>query len=257
MKSLIMLKKSVHELNLVKGKDPLPTLEIQAESVEEQGLYFGQVVSKALSSFAEQNQSSVATIYAYGTMSVSFHEDSWSEFLTVAGSAKVLKALAAAFARYPKVKARQSDYISPSDGRATYHLEGGRLWEVEDAVTWYSIDPSVKQAGPEAKSSIANGDCEDEEQLAVREFVADEDVIARNTDEDQGEDEDGPSVSSTAKRMGRLNAARADAKVSTIRRNIEKVFGLPEGSVVLCGPDKSPLKGNALIGTLRRRWEEC
>jgi hypothetical protein len=63
-------------------------------------------------------------------------------------------------------------------------------------------------------------------------------------------------VSAPTKRKGRVNVARSDAKVSTIRRQIEKVFGLPEGSVLLCGPDKKSLKGNARIRTLRGRWED-
>jgi hypothetical protein len=249
-----MLRKSVRELNFVRSKDPLPTIEIQADSVDEQGLNFGEVVSEALSNFAKHNQSGVATIYSYGTMSSNFHEDSWSEFLIVAGSAKVLKALGAAFAHHPNVKSRYSDYISPSDGRATYHLEGGRLWEVEDAITWYSADTAVKQAECEPESSSVENDFEDglSATRAIYEHAEEVD------DSDDAEDEDDFSSFGTATvtRKGRLNAARADAKVSTIRRNIEKVFGLPEGSVALCGPDKSPLKGNALIKTLRRRWEE-
>jgi len=270
-----MLKKSVRELNLVGGREPLPTIEIQADSVEEQGLYFGQIVTKALASFAAQNPSTVATIYSYGTMSMNFHEAAWCEFLIVAGNAKVLKALATAFASYPKVKSRYSDYIAPSDGRATYHVEGGRLWEVEDAFNWYSADPSSEEDEHDAEANTADEDDEDlivvsdsdddaedveEDEDHVEDDIDSEDDDDDDDDEDEDEDEedndDASSVSARAKRKGRLNVARADAKVSTIRREIEKVFGLPEGSVALCGPDKKRLKGNARIKTLRRRWEE-
>ncbi|SAL79940.1 hypothetical protein [Caballeronia telluris] len=54
---------------------------------------------------------------------------------------------------------------------------------------------------------------------------------------------------------GRFRAARADARVGTIKRRIERVFGLPEGSVVLLGPNGNALRADAKIGTLRRRWE--
>jgi hypothetical protein len=57
-------------------------------------------------------------------------------------------------------------------------------------------------------------------------------------------------------KAGRLRAARADAHVGSIRRRIERVFGLPEGSVALCGPDGKVLRADAKIATLRRRWEQ-
>ncbi|CAB3690756.1 hypothetical protein [Paraburkholderia rhynchosiae] len=55
---------------------------------------------------------------------------------------------------------------------------------------------------------------------------------------------------------GRFRAARADARVGSIKRRIERVFGLPEGSVALCGPDGKALRTDARIATLRRRWEQ-
>jgi hypothetical protein len=241
-----MLKKNVRELSFAKGGKPMPTIEIQADSLDEQNLYLGKIVSDALSRFAEKNPATLATIYSFGTMSVNFHEAGWSEFLIVAGDKKVLLALGAAFSHYPGVKSRYSDYISPSDGQATYHVENGRLWQVEDAISWYSADP-VAESTEHGKAGDADEDVEDEEDLLELDIEEDED--------EEDDDSDADPITS-ARRTGRLNAARADAKISTIRRNIEKVFGLPEGSVALCGPDKTPMKGNALIKTLRRRWKE-
>ncbi len=54
----------------------------------------------------------------------------------------------------------------------------------------------------------------------------------------------------------RHRAARADASVGTIKRKIEKTFGLPRGSISLLGPDGRSLRANALIATLRRRWKQ-
>ena len=79
---------------------------------------------------------------------------------------------------------------------------------------------------------------------------------ASGEDGDEDGDNSGAVAHAPVKRGGRRNVARADAKVSTIRLKIEKVFGLPNGSVALCGPSKIPLKSNALIKTLRLRWEE-
>ena len=63
-------------------------------------------------------------------------------------------------------------------------------------------------------------------------------------------------VVAAERRAARYRAARSDAKVSSIRAAIEEVFGLPAGSVALCGPDRRALRGDARIRTLRKRWEE-
>jgi hypothetical protein len=217
-----MIKRSVSELHFIAGRDPLPTIEIQVESLEAQGLHLSEIICSTLSHFAENNPESRATIYSYSTMSVNFQTQSWSEFLIVAGDKKVLKALYSAFSNFPKVNSRYSDYIAPSDGTKHYHVEGGQLWQVEDAATWYSALPD---------------EAEEDQELMVEPLESDEDC----------EDDDDFSE----------GMARPDAKVATIRQKIEELFGLPEGSVALCGPDGRALKGNAFIKTLRRRWEDA
>ena len=49
--------------------------------------------------------------------------------------------------------------------------------------------------------------------------------------------------------------ARNDASVGTIKCKIEEIFGLPEGSVVICTPEQKAFRADALISTVRRRWE--
>lgn len=247
-----MIKRSVSELHFITSRDPLPTIEIQAESLEEQGLHLSQIVSSALSRFAENNPSSKATIYSYSTMSVNFHTQSWSEFLIVAGDKKVLKALYSAFSNLPKVNSRYSDYIAPSDGTKHYHVEDGQLWQVEDAVSWYSA---------------SSDDAEDDQKLIVTPLATDEDSeddddFMEEVNEDielQSVDEnsEASAVGRASEKPGRYRVARSDAKVAIIRQKIEQLFGLPEGSVALCGPDGRALKGNAFIKTLRRRWEDA
>ena len=53
----------------------------------------------------------------------------------------------------------------------------------------------------------------------------------------------------------RQRAARSDARVRSIQRDIELLYGLPIGSVKLCNPDRSIISPLAQIGTLRERWE--
>ncbi len=53
----------------------------------------------------------------------------------------------------------------------------------------------------------------------------------------------------------RTYQARDDASVGSITRTIEKVFGLPKGSVVIRTPEKKVFRSNARISTVRERWE--
>jgi len=53
----------------------------------------------------------------------------------------------------------------------------------------------------------------------------------------------------------RIRTARSDASVGTITREIERVFNLPEGSVVLARPDGKRKRSDASIASLRSDWD--
>ncbi|MDA0385573.1 hypothetical protein [Vibrio owensii] len=55
--------------------------------------------------------------------------------------------------------------------------------------------------------------------------------------------------------MPRERKARSDADIATIEENIEEVYGLPEGSVVITNPDGSNARGDKHIGTLRDDYD--
>jgi hypothetical protein len=248
---MTITRKSAKELNFIEAREPLPGLEVQAESLEQQGLYLGSILEEALSDLAAERPSAVATIYLSGMMSENFiNEPGWSEFLTVAGDGAVLRVLFDAFSRLRNVRSRYSDYLLPRSGSATYHIEGGQLWQAEDVLTWYSVDrtedqdagmpPDGQDTGSEAAGLARLGN------------------VPAGSEENAGTADTGDGLSDypAPRRSGRLNAARSDASVATIRGTIEELFGLPAGSVALCGPDGRALRGDALIRTLRRRWEE-
>lgn len=133
------------------------------------------------------------------------------------------------------------------------HVETPKSWicvqlfggSPEDACTWYSNGQSLADLTAEADDDpeLIEGDEEDE----------DWDVEEQDAEDEQGADQ---AVATAERRAARYRAARSDAKVSSIRAAIEEVFGLPEGSVALCGPDRRALRGDARIRTLRKRWEE-
>lgn len=240
-----MIKKSVTELAFVNSKSPLPTVEVDSQSIEDAGFSIYRTVMQVLTHLAEQDASLRATLYMYGTVSVNFREPCWSEFLLVAGPEKVLRALGAGFERLPAVKSRFSDYVPSSAALRTFHVQDGLVWEQEDASTWYSHAQILADLTAEADDNVE----------PIEEDVTEEAWDAEDLEASDDQEEDSTVVIGNRK-AARYRAARSDAKVSTIRARIEEVFGLPEGSVALCGPDGRALRGNALIRTLRRRWDE-
>lgn len=246
----MVIRRASSELNFVNSKDPLPTVEVQVESLEALGLSFPNIVCEALAKFAKKNPKVLSTIRLYGSVSKNFHKYGWSEFLAVAGPIKVLQALYDAFSSLPGVECRYSDYLDPKQGRRVFHVEEGRLWEIEDAMTWFSSEPAANSdASLVEQSQGALEEPEDEDEPLV--------ATASDLDEDELDSTDGVEVARRHSQGVRFRAARSDASIESIRQAIEETFGLPEGSVALCGPDGRPLRKDALIRTLRRRWEDA
>ncbi|HCF0029294.1 MULTISPECIES: hypothetical protein [Pseudomonadaceae] len=240
-----MIRKTVSELAFVNSGSPLPTVEIDSDSIENAGFSIHHTVMQVLTRLAEQDASLRATLYLYVSTSINFHEPGFSEFLLVAGPKKVLLALGAGFERLPAVKSRFSDYVSTASALRAFHVEGGLVWEQEDANTWYSSGQSL----------IDPTEALEETENDLQPIEEDEEVDESEA-EDGGEDDTDLSVVAAERKAARYRAARSDARVSSIRAAIEEVFGLPVGSVALCGPDRRALRGDARIRTLRKRWEE-
>ncbi len=238
-----MIKKSVTDLAFVSSKTPLPTVEVNVDSLEASGRGLHSTVMGVLSRLAREDHSLRTTVYLYGSVSVNFHEPCWSEFLIVAGPKRALTAMSDGF-RLPGVRSRNSDYLMPSSGKRTFHVEDGLVWEQEDGATWYTHGLAEDDG-----ADVDDGDLEPFEEEGGPSLIASDDEALEDDDADE-------DIVATGRKAARFRAARSDAKVSSIRSTIEEVFGLPSGSVALCGPDGSPLRGNALIKTLRKRWDE-
>jgi hypothetical protein len=246
-----MIHRASADLNVLTSRTPSPSLEVLAESVEASGSDVHRVAAVALASFAAMHPSCRASVYVYGTMGVNFHAPGWSEFLIPVGDPRLMGVLQSAFAMIPGARKRVGDYVAPSQGLIAFHLEEGRLWRPEDAVTFYSedgVDDGEPEDGPNGEAQITAAD--------ERQVVEPADLTYDLESADTG---GGADESSTAKRSSqptRFRQARADARVGTIRQEIERVFGLPAGSVVLRGVDGRPLRADALIRTLRARWAD-
>ena len=216
-----MITKSDDELKFRRSTRPLATVEVDIESLEEVGKVFPDTLYESLTLVAESDEECRASIYTYLIPSYNFvarkGELTYSGFIGVVGAyMRVLNVLYESFSSIKGVNVKFSDHINPNESILEYHIENGLVWRPLEACTWYA----------------------DYEASEDPEFLI------------EGEEEE----KSSNEKPFRYRSARKDATVGSIKRKIESVFGLPEGSVALLSPDDSKLKANAKIGTLRQRW---
>lgn len=243
----MILRKSNTELNFKTSREPLASVEVDLDSIADELCGYGDIVADGLAAWAASNPDATATVYVFDSVSVNFHERTNSAFFGVVGRQAVLDAILAALKGVRGVRARHSDCILARNGIATFHVEGGLVWQAEDNITW--VTSVADSAGPTS--------------VKVARFKLD-DVADGEDDDAWGEPgeipdledgQDGPSDKVTMAPGLRFRRARADASIGSIKARIESVFGLPEGSVALCGPDGKVLRSDAKIRTLRKRWE--
>lgn len=227
-----LITKLVNELQFVQSRQPTPTVEIDIGTLPDQAGGYALLVEAAIAPLAAAENDLRATIYVTHGPSVSFGNYGHSAFFSVAGDCRVLAALQTSFGLAPGLKVRSGDQFDQSHAIPQYHLEDGFLWRPDEEHLWYANahDFDCEISGDDMD------DCEDGE----------------GSIDDAGESEGG---SARIELPARFRAARSDASVGSIARSIESVFGLPEGSVALRGPDKRPLRSDATIRTLRKRWE--
>ncbi len=232
-----MQKRSESELKFTISRDLLLTVEVDVNDIPYELHGYGDLVANSIKLFAAQNPKKRATFYVYQGNSVNFHQQSWSAFIGVAGDEDLLDLVLGGFKAVGITNARFSDYIDLTKASREFHIQDGYLWRPLEDGTWYCD-------GQEEENII------EEDEYLLGEQDDDDGIVS--FDPELGEaDWKNSRISSPT----RYRAARADAKVGTIRRTIEEIFGLPEGSVALCGPNKQALRADATIATLRKRWE--
>lgn len=245
-----MIRKPVNELNFVQAREPMSTVEIDLDALPEDSFGYAQLVETALAPLVAAEPDLRATVYVYQGPSVNFGAYGFSAFFGVAGDRRVLSALYSSFCSAPGLKVRYSDQIQQSQAIREYHLEQGQLWRPYEEYVWYA-GPDEQQdealdEGPEEEDDgepRSNATSHPDESAAVECF-------------ESGDDDLGATAAAVRVELpARFRAARSDASVGKISRSIEAVFGLPEGSVALRGPDRKVLRSDATIRTLRKRWE--
>lgn len=223
-----MLKRPESELQIVRSRDPLLTIEVDIDCIPKNLHGYGELIVNAISPIAAESPNMRATIYVYHGLSNNFQQQTWSAFFGVAGDKMLLDVLLNAFRAAQVVNVKVSDYIDPSTATKDFHVQDGYVWRPYEAGTWYTDSQDEANLADDAALEI--------DEIEFAEEVTSEELFRTSS----------PS---------RFRIARSDATIETIRKKIEAVFGLPEGSVVLCGPKNKPLRGDATIATLRKRWE--
>lgn len=240
-----MIRKSVTELHFVNASGPMPTIEIDVNSLPEGWFGYSALVESALVPLATANPGLKATVYVFEGPSINFGDYGHSAFFGAAGSGLVLPALHSAFSKVAGPKVRHSDQIRQSQAMRQYHLEAGRFWVPDEENAWRSDGDEL---------DATDADVEHDDAFAAKD-APDLDANNQGGADDEDLDDDDATGGMRTQTPARIRAARSDASVGTIVRSIEQVYGLPEGSVALRGQDKKALRSDATIRTLRKRWE--
>lgn len=250
-----MIRKPVNELHFVRSREPMSTVELDLDTLPEKSFRYAQLVESALAPLAAADSRICATVYVYQGPSVNFGNYGYSAFFGVAGDRRVLGALYASFSGARGLKARYSDQIQQSQALREYHIEEGRLWQPEEEHVWCaSGDDEAGAAEGEGVEEDEDDDVgQDDKGWEEDESDLDDSATLEGSGNDQDVEVAAPAVRTEL--PARFRAARSDASVGSICRSIEAVFGLPEGSVALRGPEKKALRSDASIRTLRKRWE--
>ena len=221
----------VSELRLIASPESIPTVEVDIDSIPE-SLFFDDLIYDGLTPYSKKYPNEVATIYIYESQSINFHEQTYSAFIGIAGHERLLKVILGAFKSIPDVQARFSDYIGVRQGMAKFQIQDGEVWQPVDLLTWYTGTSENPAESPEEDW----GEPEKADSLEI---------------EESNERSNGPRSNQGL----RFRQARSDASIGSIKGKIEKIFGLPEGSIQICGPKGNALRSDAKISTLRKRWD--
>lgn len=134
------MEKAVHELDFVGSLEPLPTIEVDVDTLHQDGPTVADIVREALAKRAAANPALRATAYTYFTRSVNFGEMTSSDFVIVAGPQAVFDAVLVSFKGMRSVRCRPSDMIKPELHMAIAHAEKGSLWVPLDEITWGNLE---------------------------------------------------------------------------------------------------------------------
>lgn len=190
----------------------------------------------ALIDLAEEHESSELVCSTTCGASVDFGHTGFSVWIACAGSPPMIRACADLIKEIVPSHCLRRDIVSSSqDWVKRIQMADGHVWQPADAATWENLVEKPNEE-PRASDDVGvedDGYVDDEDWSVLDEVTAAE-----------------------AKKKKRRNVAQGGVKISYYQRKVEKMLGLPEGSVKFVNRDGTVSKSNQLIRNLRARWEE-
>lgn len=255
------MERLISDLHFINSAKAIDTVEVDLDSLPNGGNDYLDIVIESLQPLAELSLGLRATVYVQDTVSANFMRSSRSIFIGVVGSSNALELILDGFQSIAGAEVRYSDSIFTKQSRRRLHIEDGCVWEQDSDVTWFS---SVETDDSEDSSAWEEDDYqytdEDYARYPSNAKVYEAGDLLKNKGKVDATELDVIVCTDDATQSRaiytRQRAARADARVGSIRSTIEEVFGLPEGSVRLCDPEGNSLRADARIRTLRRRWDK-
>lgn len=231
------------ELKLVKKITEMPSIEVDLASFPDGLKGVKSALKHVLPSFIANKKSSRATLYYYRTNSVNFHRHTDSLFIGVAGDKKLLDFVYLALKKSGEENARESDYITPSQSKRFMHIQEGDLWVPCGDGRWSTVK-KIKPIQPELEPATQLADSTERQDASVK------------TKDSAATENKKPSKLKTLRFPDRDYLAADEDTIKATRTKIASMLGLPESSILLCGPDLEPLRGNVTIATLKKRWQK-
>ncbi len=233
------MERTYEELNFIQKKKEYLSFCVTLKNSEDDFPDFE--IQQALELFAKNNPLSILTIYTY--FSATFTGECSMSYIVagVKSSGEHLVKFLSAFLKdlHDKISVRLEYSFLSDETLLTYHIEDGLAWRAEDILTYVSID--TENENYEEDESEIYSDLDDIDESLVEEI-----------DEEEFDDFDTSNKDTT---RGRKNAARSDAKLSGIARNIEKIYKLPSGCIAFVNPERKIFRKDALVKTLRKAWK--
>jgi ankyrin repeat protein len=152
-----LIRKSVTELQFVRTRNPMSTVEIDVDSIPSDRSGYGYLVEQALAKLSRRWPELRATVYVSHRTSSSFGRYSNSAFFGVAGDKRVLDALHGLFSGVRDLKVRYSDAILASEAICQYHVEDARFWRPLEEGTWYADEEAVEDSGATDDGPVVPG----------------------------------------------------------------------------------------------------
>ncbi|EOB4257281.1 hypothetical protein ACGLQQ_001191 [Vibrio vulnificus] len=257
------MERLINELHFIKSPNPIETVEVNIDSIPKKYGDYTEALTEILDPLAKSDPDLRATVYVYQSPFANFMHSSSSVFIGVVGSKNALELILNGFQALSGVEARYGDSILIKQSTRRLHIEDGLVWHVGDDVTWFAsssiddIEDDIEEYDDDCDHSYEQDFSQYPSKTKIYEAgdLLKDSVNIEDSEIGKFGNTKELITSSSKAFYSRHRAVRSDARVGSIRATIEDVFGLPEGSVKLCDPEGNPLRADARIGTLRRRWD--